>query len=308
MRATGGADCKSADLNYDGYYYDCFEDSTYEVPAGTIYRGTGTLHNGEGDLSFYLPASSRRGRDTRIRLYASGGAGDAAGLLAFKTVSGSPDSTPDAPVLRVDFEGDAGNIQSGTRVLITAHSPHGIYLGGQATNSLYLVVDEGRRIPLSASFHYRADTDTEGTAEYVLPPLDSGSHTLLVSGASNLATAVDKGRHRSQVTARFAIAGGGSPDVQKVFNFPNPVRSGETDLYFDFKDEGQATVRVYTVSDVRVRTLNTSVAPGTNRVHWDLRDEAGEPVSNGTYLFQVEAKSVFGQLAKALGKLVILRN
>lgn len=308
VRATGGADCRSADRNYDGYYYDCFEDSTYEVPAGTIYRGTGTLRNGEGELSFYLPASSRRGPNTRIRAYAFGNVGDAGGVFSFETVVGTPDTTPDAPTLQVAFEGDPANIQAGTRVRITAHSPHGIYLGTQATNSLYLVLDDGRRIPLSPSFHYRADTDTEGTAEFVLPALDPGTHTLLVSGASNLATAVDKGRHRSQVTTRFAVSGGGSPDVQKVFNFPNPVRSGETDLYFDFKDEGQGTVRIYTVSGTRLRTLRASVSPGTNRVHWDLKDEAGDTVSNGTYVFQVEVKNPFGQVARALGKLVILRN
>ena len=47
---------------------------------------------------------------------------------------------------------------------------------------------------------------------------------------------------------------------------------------------------------------------GTNRIHWDLKDGDGDPVSNGTYLFQVEAHGLFGPSVKGIGKLVVLRN
>ena len=285
----------------------------YELPSGTIFRGVGTIQNGTGTIRFFVPATARLGPKTRIRVYAQsasqgGGAVDAAGSGLMVTGSAPLDSIEEAPVITATLDGDPSDVKPGAFLHITARAPHGIYLGQQATNSVLLTIDDGRRVVLNSLFNYKPDSASVGTVDYLLPPLERGTHTAVISAASNYATPLDKGSHRSTATVQFGVGGGAASEIQNVFNYPNPVREGETDLYFDFKDPGRATVTIYTVAGSRLRTLSSDISGGRTRLHWDLRDEAGDGVPNGTYLFQVDARNGLGKESRAIGRIVVLRK
>jgi len=297
-----------------GVGYDQFMVGDYLLPTGTIYRGVGTIRNGVGQVSFWVPAAGRRGARARVRVYAMGQVAsatptDASGADSFVVVSGTPAVDDSGPTLTVTVEGDLKDVKPGTAVHITASSPHGIYLGQQPLNSVYLAIDNStQHVILNDRFTYRLDSSTEGSVDYPMPALDPGQHTLLVSASSNLASSIEAGRHRKTVTLNFAVAGGPAPELRNVFNYPNPVRSSATDLYFESWEPGQASVAILTVAGRTIRTLRTSMVTGQNRVGWDLRDEDGDVVANGAYLFRVEAHGADGQVSKAVGKIVVLRN
>ncbi len=73
---------------------------------------------------------------------------------------------------------------------------------------------------------------------------------------------------------------------------PNPFRSG-TVVAYTVDREGPAEVAVYDVAGRLVRTLvDGPVAAGGHTVSWDGRDEAGNPVASGLYLYRLRTGNV----------------
>lgn len=81
---------------------------------------------------------------------------------------------------------------------------------------------------------------------------------------------------------------------QLLQNFPNPFNP-ETWIPFRLADEGDVTIRIYTPTGELVRSLS----PGTmsagdyssqsQAIHWDGRNDKGETVSSGVYLYTINA-------------------
>ena len=55
--------------------------------------------------------------------------------------------------------------------------------------------------------------------------------------------------------------------------------------------------KIHTLSGRRIRTLERSLAPGEGRtrpIAWDLRDDDGDVVANGSYLYVMEIRPIDG--------------
>jgi PKD repeat protein len=82
-------------------------------------------------------------------------------------------------------------------------------------------------------------------------------------------------------------------------NFPNPFNP-VTRIEFDLKQTERVTLSVFTVSGKLVAVLCERPCPaGRNSVTWDGRDNFGNPVSDGVYLYRIEAGG-FRQTKKLL--------
>lgn len=68
--------------------------------------------------------------------------------------------------------------------------------------------------------------------------------------------------------------------------YPNPVRAylGDVEIVFDNVTDG--TLTIYTVKGTRLREINFS---GAAFVKWDLRNDDGDLVGSGVYLYEVES-------------------
>lgn len=150
-------------------------------------------------------------------------------------------------------------------------------------------VESGRwRIAAAAS----APSDAEGTlAELTFEVLDearlaSGAPVRLVSFLVNeveTASSATGVEHEDEVPAEFAL----------LQNYPNPFNPSTT---IEFRvPHANATVRIaiYNMLGQLVRTLvDGPHAVGTHRVVWDGRNDAGEAVGTGTYIYQLRTKDV----------------
>lgn len=96
---------------------------------------------------------------------------------------------------------------------------------------------------------------------------------------------------------------GTAPDRFRLLqNYPNPFNP-TTNIGFRISDFGLVKLTIYDLLGREVKILvNESLAPGSYRVEWDGRDEAGQPVSSGVYFYRLQAKN-FGQMRK----LILLR-
>ncbi len=92
--------------------------------------------------------------------------------------------------------------------------------------------------------------------------------------------------------------GGRGPGIPRSFaltqNYPNPFNP-QTTIQFDIPGnnrEAEVNVRlnVYDLRGKRVRELlSRALRPGTYQVHWDGRDDRGERLSSGIYLYRLVA-------------------
>jgi hypothetical protein len=71
----------------------------------------------------------------------------------------------------------------------------------------------------------------------------------------------------------------------------NPV-VGHSAVRFNLPKAANVALRVYSTSGALVRTLcNGQLPAGANTVNWTLQDNAGRPVGNGLYLYELNAGS-----------------
>lgn len=84
-------------------------------------------------------------------------------------------------------------------------------------------------------------------------------------------------------------------DIDIVYNYPNPFASG---TYFTFELRGTNTpeeikVRVYTVAGRLIRELKFDKSMydiNFNKIYWDGRDQDGDPIANGVYIYKLISK------------------
>ena len=81
---------------------------------------------------------------------------------------------------------------------------------------------------------------------------------------------------------------------QLLQNFPNPFNP-ETWIPFRLADESNVTIQIYNPTGQLVRRLSLGTLPAgdyssqSQAVHWDGRNNNGEPVSSGVYLYTINA-------------------
>ncbi len=120
------------------------------------------------------------------------------------------------------------------------------------------------------------------------------------------------GTHHMRITAGPTIAFdyqlvvSQEAGLRDLLNYPNPFREAGTHfMYSNDMEITSGSIDIYTVSGKRVRRLDIPVGsrqPGSNAVFWDGRDNAGDVLANGTYLYVIKIDQR-GSSATARGKL-----
>ena len=79
--------------------------------------------------------------------------------------------------------------------------------------------------------------------------------------------------------------------LRDLGNVPNPFNP-RTDIRFDLPSAGPVELAVFTVAGRRIRTLVAGeLSAGHHSITWDGRDENGEAVPSGIYLYRVVSES-----------------
>ena len=84
-------------------------------------------------------------------------------------------------------------------------------------------------------------------------------------------------------------------DLAYVYNYPNPF-SGQTHFTFEIRGEHEPqeiAIRIFTIAGRLIKELKLpsgNFSIGFNKILWDGKDQDGDPIANGLYLYKVLAK------------------
>ena len=71
-------------------------------------------------------------------------------------------------------------------------------------------------------------------------------------------------------------------------NYPNPFNP-TTEIRFTLSDPGQVSLQVYDILGRKVATLvDGQLGAAAHTVTWNGRDDAGQSVASGTYLYRLD--------------------
>jgi len=80
-------------------------------------------------------------------------------------------------------------------------------------------------------------------------------------------------------------------------NYPNPFNPSTT-IRFELPEASEVVVKIFNLTGSEVRTfMRGQFQAGVHTVNWDARDNNGQLVASGVYLYQVQAGS-FKQVRK----------
>jgi len=159
-------------------------------------------------------------------------------------------------------------------------------------------------ISLNDYYQGKLDDYTSGEVHYQLKDLPTGTHKLVMK-------AFDAFNNSSESMIEFTVANSEKMAIKNLLNYPNPFTT-QTTFHFDHNKAGQplqVMMQLYTLSGKLIKTLNAEFTNAGNHfdnMTWDGKDEYGDNIAKGVYIYKIKVRTNNGETAEAIQKLVIL--
>jgi len=169
------------------------------------------------------------------------------------------------------------------------------------TSAVQIYLDGKRIYSESLTFNY--DTIDRRINIQYQTKFEKGEHNLRVFLKDAF------GRIPSQPTIDKYFKVTSNLELQNVYNYPNPFSNG---TYFTFvltQVPEEVQIKIYTIAGRLIKEFRLSQAELTtnfNKIFWDGRDEDGDLIGNGVYLYKVIAKKG-EQVQTTIQKLAVVR-
>ncbi len=281
----------------------------YRLPGDTVFDGPTSATNGAFLSQFVVSTFSEEGPYARIRGYFYGDDIDGSFSVEDVALSDSIDVADNAgPRIEIGFEGGATSILPGAPYTITIDDDHGVNLVDRdRENGIVLRIDAGSdTTSLTDEFLYDLGSYRQGSIDGELPSLSLGAHTLSVAATDNVG-------NREIGELWIEIVSSQDFQIRSVANHPNPFPDGGsrgTTILFQLPTAANVRIDIFTVGGRLIRSLrDIPAAAGASQVYWDGLDAQGDELSNGVYLYRIQAVSeeYRGDRAEAIGRAVVMR-
>ncbi len=317
--------------NFNGFVYPIVYDkpaliTTQNNDGGVIqkflvdnkilFKGKASVTNGIFEFSFPMPYDINYSVDFgRVSMYATSGIDDAHGSNQSFRVGGSVNNAilnqegPKIELYMNDSSFVNGGITHADPVLLAVlRDINGINTAGNGIgHDLTAVLDGKTNQPVILNEYFESDLDTykSGKIQYPWNSLSVGQHTLSVK-------AWDTHNNSSTRDIEFLVAENAEMTIDHVLNYPNPFTTS-TQFYFEHNQPCQpleVTIQIFTISGKLVKTIQTLVTNAGYRsegIIWDGRDDFGDRIGKGVYVYRLSAKNPEGKSVEKFEKLVLLR-
>lgn len=287
----------------------------FEVQNNVLFKGNSTIKDGRFEFSFMVPKDINFSYGNgKISYYARSSSTDAAGNCE-KIVIGGQDTSalqddqgPDIFIYLNDenFVNGSTTNQNPT-LLLKLKDEYGINTTGTGIgHDLVAILDNKTDEQIVLNEYYITDQDSFncGSVRYPYKDLSCGAHTLKVRAWDIL-------NNVSENTLEFTVVSDEKLTLDHVLNYPNPFTT-KTDFYFEHNRPASTLdiiIQIFTVSGKIVKTLESTQTPAGNRcqpISWDGRDDFGDKLAKGTYLYRLRVRDSEGNVVEKFEKLVIL--
>ncbi|MDX1653204.1 MAG: type IX secretion system sortase PorU [Brumimicrobium sp.] len=289
----------------------------FEEQVNVLYRGKVSITNGMFDYEFIVPKdinynfgpgkASFYGYDNNDRT--SGGYSKSFIIGGIDTAGLSDNIGPEIILYLNDENFANGGITDETPILIAElFDESGINtVGNGIGHDITVILDQNTSDAKVLNEFYEADLDTykSGSLRYQLSKLEPGLHTLTFK-------AWDVNNNSSEKTIEFTVQESTDLALAHVLNYPNPFTTS-TEFYFEHNQVCAALetqIEIYTVSGRLVKTINEMVETRgfrTEGIHWDGRDEFGDQLAKGVYVYRITVRNPDGLETRAMEKLYLLK-
>lgn len=288
----------------------------FELQSNKVYRGKASVNNGYFEYTFIVPKDINYSYGQgKLSYYAENGSYDALGSDTRVIVGGiDPNGLNDNQGPEIDLYLNeetfvSGGITDETPILIAKlYDENGINaVGNGIGHDLVAVVDGETNNPIILNDYYSSDLDSyqSGEIRYNFAELEPGEHTLSVK-------VWDVNNNSSEASLEFVVTEKEELTLDHVLNYPNPFTT-YTEFFFEHNQacvDLQAQIQIFTVSGKLVKTINEDVKCDGFRskgIAWNGRDDFGDQLAKGVYVYRVSVKAPDGTIAEKTEKLVILK-
>lgn len=298
----------------------------FSLQKNIIFKGRASVNAGKFSFTFVVPKDiNYEFGDSKISYYAADEAQmkDAAGNYQNLSVGGTDAaalSDSRGPRVDVFMNNESfvfGGITGQNPVLfVKLQDDNGINIVGNSIgHDLTGVLNRNTRNTYLLNDFYEAALDdyTRGEVRYPLYSLPEGRHEIKV-------TAWDIANNPAEGFTEFVVVSSEEVALRYVLNYPNPF-TDRTCFMFEHNvadAELDVTIQIFSISGRLIKTLqeriiSTGFRLGMNDcIPWDGRDDFGDPLARGVYLYKVKVRSANAGDAILSGeseyeKLVILK-
>ncbi len=288
---------------------------SFNLQKNILYRGKSTVSNGDFSFTFVVPKDiSFSVGPGKISYYATNGVIDAGGYTKNIKVGGGSDNPlvdNDGPQANI-YLNDKNFVNGGTTdekpILYAALSDSsGINtLGTSIGHDISVILDENSSKPIILNDYYEADLNSyqKGKVRFPFNELAEGNHRLTFK-------AWDIQNNSNTVSTDFVVARSEDLALNHVLNYPNPFTT-TTKFYLEHNQACnplKITIQIFTISGKVVKTIQKNVTCEGFRpegVDWDGKDEYGDKLGRGVYIYKLAIINTENQKAEKTEKLVIL--
>ena len=288
----------------------------YELQRNVIYKGKVSVTNGVFEFSFVVPKDiSLNYGNGKISYYGYSEQIDAGGYDTSVVIGGiDPNGISDAVGPEVTLFMNDENFVSGGQtdfepiLLARIFDENGVNtVGNGIGHDITAILDGNSSEPFILNDFYVADLDSyqSGEIRFQFDGLSPGPHSLEFK-------VWDVNNNSTKRNIEFVVVDNENLVLQNVLNYPNPF-STSTEFMFEHSfacNELEVQIQIFTVSGRLVQTLNDIIPTQgfrVSQIFWDGKDNYGDQLAKGVYIYRVKVKDSSGQTAEKTEKLVILK-
>ena len=288
----------------------------FSTQRNSMYKGKASIKNGYFDFTFVVPKDINYAYGNgKISYYANNTATDAFGedkrfVVGGLNSAGLNDLVPPTVELYLnDINFVSGGLtDENPKLIAEVYDENGVNtVGNGIGHDIVAILDNNTSNPIVLNEYYIANLDSyqSGKISYDFSGLSVGNHTLTLK-------VWDVNNNSSETSVNFLVVEKQAISLDHVLNYPNPFTT-KTRFFFEHNqvcESLEAQIQIFTVSGRLVKTINQSVRTAgfrTEGIDWDGRDDFGDQIGKGVYVYKILVKNPNGDVAEKTQKLVLLK-
>jgi len=285
------------------------------LQGGVIFRGQVSVTNGYFTANFIVPKDiSYENKNGKVIMYFYGSDMDGVGYTQ-NVIVGGTDTTVDndgkGPEIEIYFDDmsytDSYLVTPSSTLIATLSDATGLNTTGTGVgHKLEGVLNDNTSSPIDFTNFFSGDLDSGGKSgkiSYRFNDLSEGEYKMTMK-------AWDVFNNYSTETVYFSVVTGEDMVLRDIYNYPNPFRSRTTFTFQQNLNQAiDVRIKIYTVAGRLIKEIEQKgMSEKYVKVDWDGRDQDGDEIANGTYLYKIIVKTTDGKYTNsALGKLAVIR-